>query len=123
MIHVLVNHGALILVRVGYQKYRYIGIPNSNYINQLFPFNCRRRLTRDIVKNPVNVINLIYDANRNLLQDVPWNLGKVSRHPIDTGYQGRGRSSLLCFCVAVTGLLKTFKAGGKIDGAVFPINA
>jgi hypothetical protein len=40
-----------------------------------------------------------------------------------TGYQGRGRSSLLCFCVAVTGLLKTFKAGGKIDGAVFPSNA
>ena len=32
------------------------------------------------------MINLIYDANRNLLQDIPWNLGKVSRHPIDTGY-------------------------------------
>ncbi|MDY5444035.1 MAG: hypothetical protein SPG14_01310, partial [Lactobacillus amylovorus] len=40
-----------------------------------------------------------------------------------TGYQGRGRSSLLCFCVAVTGLLKTFKADGKIDGVVFPVNA
>jgi len=44
-----------------------------------------------------------------------------------TGYQECSRSSLLCFdnccCVATTGLLKTFKAGGKIDGAVFPINA
>lgn len=37
MIHVSVNHGAL--GWIGYQKYRYIGIPNSNYINQLFPFD------------------------------------------------------------------------------------
>ena len=49
----------------------------------LFVFNSCRRLARHVVQYAVNLLDFVDDPHGDLLQNIPWNLGKVSRHPVN----------------------------------------
>ena len=49
----------------------------------LFIFNSCRRLARHVVQYAVNLLDFVNDPHGDLLQDIPWDLGKVSRHPVN----------------------------------------
>ncbi len=48
----------------------------------LFPLNSRRRLRRNIINDPVNILNLIYNPYGNLLQHIIRNPREIRGHEI-----------------------------------------
>ena len=58
----------------------------------LFPFNGCRRFTGNIVDDAVDVVDFVYDAARDFIEDVVRNAGPISRHEVcrRNAAQGQG---------------------------------
>ena len=91
-------------------------ILSQSYSYLLFPLYRCWWFAGDVVDDAVDVVNFVDDADRNLLEDFPWEFGKVSCHAIDRSDSADGNG-------VVIGTAVSHNADGAdtcVDGKVLP---